>query len=364
MSVEKDVQTCDRCKKSRAVVYREHSGLKLCRNCFIKEVETKVRKTISRFKMLDRGDRIALAVSGGKDSLAMVEILIKNYSQFFEFHRSKGLFPVAITIDEGIKGYRAESIKLAMDICKKHDLNHVIFSFKDEFGLSLDEIIGKVNASEFSDIFNFKHPAGQLKNAGKIILKPCSICGVLRRRLINDIAERIGATKIATGHNLNDEIETFLMNVFRGDVNRIIRAGSLLFEHSPFFLKKIKPLRLIPQKDIVLYLYYSNGFFQEQPCPYSEITNILRADVQKILINLENNYAGVIFNIGKFMDLVYTSFLRNKKYDEFSTCENCGKPKSKNLQECMACFYSRRIFGKNYKDVVDRFINRLSLKFP
>ena len=125
---------CTKCRKDPAIFFRRYSGEKLCKRCFLKSIEDKVKSTISRFKMLKEEDRIVVGVSGGKDSVALLYILSKIENQFPKSEI------IAVTIDEGIKGYREESLRIARKIAKNLDVEHLTFSFRDLFGYTLDSI--------------------------------------------------------------------------------------------------------------------------------------------------------------------------------------------------------------------------------
>jgi uncharacterized protein (TIGR00269 family) len=353
-----DAPACVRCKKNRPVMERVHSGELVCKACFLKEVEDKVRKTMSRFKMVEPGDKVAFAVSGGKDSTVLLRAVITVHRQLLAQQAKHGNAPVAITIDEGIADYRDESLRIAAATCKELSIEQVVFSFKKEFGMALDEMIRAASSQAFIssvDGGEGQH-GGQLKNASKVVGKPCSICGVLRRRVLNDLAAGLHATKLVTGHNLNDEAETFLINLFKGDVNRMGRAASVVLEDdaSPF-VKKIKPLQDLIQQDIVLYLYYIGGDFQESPCPHAR-ENIFRAEAQGMLNRLEGGHPGTLFNIKKFMDTVYPLLAAPVEPAAISACPRCGAPKSKALDKCMACFYIEKLCQKDYACTMRDFL--------
>ena len=104
---------CTSCHRHEAIFTRAYSGERFCEECFSKSIETKVRKTISKYNMFKPDDRIAVAVSGGKDSVALLQIL----------HEIEGSFPyaevIAVTVDEGIPGYRDEAAQIATEACKR-----------------------------------------------------------------------------------------------------------------------------------------------------------------------------------------------------------------------------------------------------
>ena len=168
--------------------------------------------------MLRFDDHLAVAVSGGKDSLALLYILAK-----LKKNRPKTILS-AVTVDEGIVGYRNEALDIASALCRKLEVPHHVISFKELYGFSLDEIVIKAQ-----------------KN-GKNQLTACAYCGVLRRRAINIGARQVKATKVATGHTLDDEAQTVMMNILRGDIARLAKEKPLSDEVHPLFVQKIKPL--------------------------------------------------------------------------------------------------------------------------
>ena len=143
--------------------------------------------------MIRDGDRIAVGLSGGKDSTALLLLLDKVVKEY------TGVTLVAITVDEGIAGYRDETVNSAVSLAADLGIEHRIVSFPDLFGGSLDTFLkGKES-------------------------RACTICGILRKKALATAARQAGANRIATGHNLNDEAQSVLMNVLRGDLPRLIR---------------------------------------------------------------------------------------------------------------------------------------------
>ena len=142
--------------------------------------------------MLSYSDHVAVAVSGGKDSITLLEILAKMERKY------PRATLVAVTVDEGIKGYRDEALEITASTCKKLRIQQHVVSFKKLYGYTLDEIVDKIR---------------EQKNE----LTPCAFCGVLRRKAMNTAALEVNADKIATGHTLDDEVQTSLMNIFHGD---------------------------------------------------------------------------------------------------------------------------------------------------
>ncbi|MFX0208771.1 MAG: ATP-binding protein [Candidatus Hodarchaeota archaeon] len=201
-----------------------------CKRHFLDLIENRVRKTINQYNMLNRDDHIGLGYSGGKDSAVLLNILFKLKKRFSQCNLT------ALTVDEGIKGYRDECLELTRKITTKYQIPHVIISFKDIYGATLDQIIEKSLSK--------KH-----------VLSACSICGILRRRALNYAARQINATKIATAHNLDDEAQSILLNLLRGDANKFIRFSRFPIKKYQTLIPRVRPFVRITEPEIVLYAY-------------------------------------------------------------------------------------------------------------
>jgi uncharacterized protein (TIGR00269 family) len=295
---------CDLCKKREAFYRRIHEGIALCELCFKNNIEKKVKRTISKYRMFEPNDHIAVALSGGKDSLTLLTILNKLEKKF---PHSK---ITAITIDEGIKGYRNEAIELAEEYCSLMDIDHLIISFKELFGFELDEIV---------------------KAGGK--LSPCAYCGVLRRRAIDKVAKMIKATKIATAHNLDDEVQTILLNLFNGDISKMARIEPVLKDPTGKFLVRVKPLCEIMEKEIALYAYLKGIKFQSISCPY--VTTSLRNDIRNMLNRLEEKHPGIKYIIYRSAQKIRSSLKSTLKKFELKTCTLCGEVTTNDV--CKVC---------------------------
>ncbi len=308
---------CSKCKKNTAIYLRQYSGELLCKKCFIKSVEYKAKRTLSKFSMIKHGDRVAVAVSGGKDSLALLNILKSILN-------SVKPELVAITVDEGIHGYRDESLNIVKNFCASISVENRIVSFSELFGLSMDK-------------------AMEVRPSEKI--SSCSMCGTFRRRAIDLVAESCGANVIATGHNLDDYIQTFLINLFAGDVERIGWTYPEPVEYGSGGLKKIKPLMEIYEKELVLYAIYLNIPFQAEECPYKDES--IRSAFRSHLNNLEKIHPGIKYN-------AYNSILKIAKkvkstnnviIREHRRCLVCNRDSSGNI--CSVCRTLNLLVKKN-----------------
>jgi len=307
--------TCTACKRSGAFFFRPYSGEKLCRRCFVKSIEEKVRDTIAKYQMLDFDDKIAVAVSGGKDSVSLLHVLAKIEKKY-----SKASI-VAITVDEGIRGYRDEALKIAAENCKKLGVEHHVISFEELYGFTLDSIVKR------------------LKQKSESGLTPCAYCGVLRRKALNIAARNIQADKLVTAHTLDDETQTILLNIFHGDVLRIAREKPVTDEAHPKLVQKAKPFCEIPEKETALYAYVRKIRFQNMPCPYA--SEALRNDVRIMLNRIEEKHAGIKFTIFKSMERIRPALEEIAEKEGLKECSECGEPTTERI--CRTCQMLKQI---------------------
>lgn len=300
---------CSACKRREAFFYRPYSGERLCKKCFSESIETKVRATIAKYNMFRFNDRIAVAVSGGKDSISLLSVLVK-----MERFRPKASL-VAMTVDEGIKGYRDEAMKIAEAHCKKLGVAHHVISFKKLYGFTLDEIVARK------------------RRKGDKVLTSCAYCGVLRRRALNVAAREVEATKIATAHTLDDEVQTILLNIFHGDVARLAKEKPVTDDVHKRFVQKVKPFCEVPERESALYAYVKKVPFQNTPCPYA--SEALRNDIRVMLNRIEKKHAGTKFTIFNSVERIRVALGGVDKSARFEECVECGEPASQGL--CKVC---------------------------
>ena len=300
--------TCSGCRTNQVFYRREHEGVNLCRKCFVESIETKVRRTITKRHMLRPNDIVAVALSGGKDSVTLLRILWK-LERRFPLARL-----IALTVDEGISGYRSEAISISKEVCDQLRIEHVVVSFDQLFGITMDDVAGRQNE-----------------------LQPCSYCGVLRRKALNEGARRVGATKLATAHNLDDEAQTALLNVMHGDVERILQDSQTNTKAPASFIPRIKPLAEVPERETALYAYASAAPFQTIPCPHGH--NALRGDIRVMLNRLELKHRGLKHTISRSIERLSETAEGTTRRRAFQACKLCSDPTPNDI--CEACLMLR-----------------------
>ena len=304
---------CDICSHP-AVYYDRNKGRHLCGAHLIADVEERVRSCIDRYDMIRHGDRVAVGLSGGKDSSALLVLLSKIIPDIC----NAGL--LAITIDEGILGYREETVQSAVTLTKKLGVPHRIVSFESLYGSSLDTILK-------SDCHH-----------------PCTVCGIMRKKALSDIAREEGADSIATGHNLDDEAQSVLMNYLRGDLDRLIRRSSSRINGG--FARRIKPFLEVTEKEVTLYgiLNGVSGYLPE--CPYA--SSSLRSEVRSMQASLEYTYPGASLRLIQGRESLSEIIGKTAGEGIIPRCRTCGEPCSGTT--CQACRLLGEISGEPGND--------------
>ena len=164
----------------------------------------------------------------------------------------------------------------------------------------------------------------------------CTYCGVFRRWIINRAAREFGATKIATGHNLDDETQAILMNYLEGNTENLAKIGPKTESNSELFTVKIKPLREIPEKEIGLYALAKGLDIHLAGCPYAQES--FRMEISNILNELVKEHPTIKYSTLRGFDKIRPAIRRELEHDyEFDRCERCGEPSSNRL--CRACTF-------------------------
>lgn len=275
----------------------------LCKGCFVKYFEKKVFSTIRQYKLIDKKDTVAVGVSGGKDSMTLLFILNKIMSP------RKGKF-FGLLIDEGIENYRDVTKESAVKFCKDNGITLKIASYKKEFGKSLTEMLKtkKINA--------------------------CALCGVLRRYMLNKYARKYKATKLATGHNLDDEAQSILMNLFKGNMSLSAKLGPKtgVLIHKQF-VPRIKPLYFLTEKETATYCKLRNLPVTFIECPNHK--GSFRDNVTESLNNLEAKMSGTKQSIVNSLLEMLPELKKRYKELKIGTCKKCKEPSAK--EYCKVC---------------------------
>ena len=297
---------CSKCGNPKVIYKREQSGQILSKDCFIESIEKKVIQTVKKEKLLDKGDKVLVALSGGKDSVTTLQIL--------DSFRQRNIIDIcAVTVDEGIANYRQEGVDIAKRHAERLGIEHKVVSLKEEYGITLDEIMQRPN-----------HKGS------------CTYCGVFRRTIINKAAREMGATKIATGHNLDDEVQAIMMNYLEGNTDNLPKLGAKTESKAEEFTVKIKPLREIPEREIGLYVVAKELEVHFDSCPYA--MQSFRGEISEVLNQLTEKHPTIKFSTLRGYDKI-KNVLKPEMQKDYAhgRCKRCGEPAANEL--CKACSF-------------------------
>lgn len=249
------------------MIIRPKNRHKLCKACFIEIFETEIHETIVSTSLFKRGERIAIGASGGKDSTVLASVM-KTLNERYDY----GLNLVLLSIDEGIKGYRDDSLETVKRNAEQYEMPLEIVGYDELYGWTMDQVVAQV---------------GKKGN--------CTYCGVFRRQALDRGAARLGIKHIVTGHNADDVAETVMMNLLRGDLPRLSRGTSIVTGQSSSDMKRSKPLKYAYEKEIVLYAHHKKLDYFSTECIYSP--EAFRGSARTLIKDLEKIRPSSILDI-------------------------------------------------------------------
>ncbi len=296
---------CDACPRE-AVIDQPYRGAHLCGSHFGDSVWERVRREMHRQLPRFRGGTVAIALSGGKDS----SVALATAQRYFA--RRPNVRLVALTVDEGIAGYRPGTIRAAAELTARLGIEHTIVRASEALGVSTDE--------------------GARLLPGTV---PCSFCGVWRRQLLNRAARDAGADVLVLGFNLDDLAQTILMNLARADLGRLARMAPHRYR-APGLVPRIAPLAQIPEREVFLYARQSGLPFDHGECPHAPAAarNVFR----EVVWRLEEEIPGTRHALLRTQAALVRS-LGATEGGGPAACVDCGEPATG--ERCRACDYLR-----------------------
>jgi len=294
---------CRICKRE-GFIYLRHANLPLCKEHFIKRVLSVVQDTIRKFKMFSKKDIVLVAVSGGKDSLALWHIL-----------HQLGYKTEGLHIELGLGQFSEVSKQYSELFARKYELKLHLFSIKDELGSSIEELVKKSYE------------------------KPCSLCGTVKRYMLNKAARTLGLNIIATGHNLDDECARLLGNMLNWELDYIHRQYPVLPEEDGL-AKKVKPLVFLSGKELQMYCEAESIEHTDLSCPYSKGARSLA--LLDIIEMIEEKYPATKIRFIRGFYKIRDRFIPTKQ-SKLHECASCGMPTASEKELCRFCRIKKRI---------------------
>jgi uncharacterized protein (TIGR00269 family) len=291
---------CRKCGKKAVINMRQHK-LALCQAHFLEWVPEQVERAIRRYNMFSHQDRVLVAVSGGKDSLSLWDILNRlGYS-------ADGLY-IGLGIEEGIQ-YSHNSLQYSSLFAESRNLVLHVVDIQTEYGETIPELTMRTNRGHY---------------------KPCSVCGVTKRHVMNRIARQNEYQVLLTGHNLDDEAAILLSNTMNWLGPYLLHQAPVLEADKPGLVRKAKPLCRMYEREMAAYALLRSIPYIHDECPFAEGSTSIY--YKELLNKMEFDRPGAKLNF-------YLSFLQarrnglfspavDKKAEFIHTCPECGQPTS------------------------------------
>lgn len=307
---------CRMCDRKAVILMHQHR-LALCRDHFLDWLPAQTERAIKKYRMFERTEQVLVAVSGGKDSLSLWDILHRLGYQ------ADGLY-ICLGIDGGI-AYSSESQRLTEKFAAQRGLTLHIVNVAEETGKTIPELAA-------------------LTRRGRD--KPCSVCGLVKRHEMNRIARDRGYDVLATGHNLDDEVATLFGNTLNWSVEYLLRQGPVL-EESGGLARKVKPLFRFYEREMAAYALLRGIEYIYEECPFAVgATSIYYKELWN---KLEHDRPGAKLSF-------YLAFLEARRKGLFAladelrpelhACSRCGQPTSV-PDLCAYCRLATRSGGDN-----------------
>lgn len=319
MSAPLQVPSCSRCERP-SVLHQRYSGRSFCNTHLIDSVHKRFAKELRRQLDLPKSGKtttILVAISGGKDSAILLDRLVKILGQ------RRDVVLIAGCVDEGIDGYRSPSMKCAIELAEKKNVEFVSISYPELGFERMDEVVQKM------PLIGKKH--SHVKG-----MAPCSFCGVFRRQGLNYLAEKTGADVMALGHNLDDMAQTMLMNMQKGDLERTLRLAPHTSNPIDGLPPRIVPMRWIPEQEIhATAMALDLPFFHDE-CPYSP--GALRQRNRDMVARLEEDVPGSRHGLVHMVDAIKeleSKTSENVRPATPTPCPLCSAPTSGDI--CKGC---------------------------
>ncbi|HVN15439.1 MAG TPA: ATP-binding protein [Anaerolineales bacterium] len=289
---------CRKCGAKASVNMRQHR-LALCKEHYLEWVPEQAERLIKKYKMFTRDEKILVAVSGGKDSLSLWDILTRLGYQ------ADGLY-LGLGIDGGIN-YSHESQRLAEKFAAEHNLKLHVVDIEKTYGQPIPVL---------SEISHRGHG------------KPCAVCGLAKRHEMNRIARDLGYDVLATGHNLDDEASVLFGNTLVWESDFLLRQGPVL-PAADGLARKVKPLCRFYEREMTAYAIARGIEYIYEECPFAVGSTSIY--YKEVLNQLETTRPGAKLTFYlRFLEARTNGLFREQENRELHLhpCSNCGQPTS------------------------------------
>ncbi len=300
---------CSICGR-KAVAQIRYARLSLCREHFSDYIIRKVKKLVDKYNLFDRDSRILVAVSGGKDSLALLDILYKMFSR----EKTRNIY--ALFIDLGIGDYSRKSREVVEKYTRERNIPLIIVDVRELLGVSILELAKKA-----------KRPT-------------CSVCGVVKRYIMNAVAIELNAV-VATGHNLDDIAAYIFKEFLQQKLENIKKLAPVVEGINDIAAKKVRPLYEVYEKETLTYVLINKLEYVIDECPFVNRDSLER-NIKKYLNELEYKFPGI--KIGFIRSFEKKSQCYPSPSGSVNKCRVCGLISSTDV--CSYCRLTAKALGK------------------
>jgi len=284
---------CSRCHVRKATLRLGYARISLCEECLVKFVERKVERTLREYGMIERGDKLLVALSGGKDSSALLHII-------------KGLVPdvklTCLHIDLGVEGFSEQCRLKAEELASQEGVELEVVELRDFLGCTMSELASRRG-------------------------KACSPCGLARRYILNYYGNLRRATKIATGHNLDDVLAVLWDLYVAGDLLEAIKLQPVTRLVHPKALPRIKPLIELTDLELKAYVDVRALPYSSAQCPLGRESKLNRR--KKLIDTIESmrpSFKHTFFKTHVKRVSPLLSPLLASRASNWKSCTRCGMP--------------------------------------
>ncbi len=305
------VAKCSKCDNP-AIVEIRYTRLRLCKQHFTEFVERKVERILRRVGALRRDSVIVAAVSGGKDSSTMLAILSKLSRQY-------GFKLIGVHIVLGLREYSKESLEKVQQLCSRHGMPCIIVELKKLIGLSVYELARRA-----------KRPV-------------CSVCGLVKRYILNAVAVELSADYVALGHNTDDIVAYSIKSFINQDLEQLAKFGPATETVRDLAIGRLRPLYEVYEKESLLYALVNELPVVLNECPFRPERPI-EDRIKEFMNRLEEEHPGIKLSFIRRLEKrieTYRALVREKEYRK---CKYCGLVSAGEV--CSFCKLTKKVSGE------------------
>ena len=300
---------CSLCGE-KAIIKIPYARINLCEKHFIKYYEKRIKKTVEKYGLIRKGDKILVALSGGKDSISVLSAL-KVISG------DMGFTVIPAHINLGLWEFSTESEEVVREAAGKLGLEPIIVRLRDALGVGIPEL------------------------AVKSRRPPCSVCGMVKRYFINLLAVKIGASSVALGHHMDDLAAYALKSILTSDYGMLKKLGPKTESEEEIVVGRIRPLYLTTERENLVYALVKKLPFTKNKCP-NALPKSFESELKAFMNRLDVRHPGVRIS---FMKGVVKELMPRIPAPEgsFVPCRHCGMASMEGV--CGFCRLTERVLG-------------------